>query len=95
MPVMRAVLLATTGVVVGSVVLWIKQGLHNSLEWDIQTYYTNYLDAIAWATSYQNKETLINSIEWGNFSITDFTWEVVNIDLWSIASNVFWESSIT
>lgn len=95
MPVMRAVILATSWVVVASVIFGVKQWLHNSLQWEVREYYLSYLDSIAAATNHNNKETLIAAIESQELTATQFGQEVLSIDLEGIAQGVFWNERIT
>lgn len=95
MPVMRAVILATSWVVVASVIFGVKQWLHISLQWEVREYYLSYLDSIAAATNHNNKETLIAAIESQELTATQFGQEVLSIDLEGIAQGVFWDKRIT
>lgn len=95
MPVMRAVILATSGVVVASIVFGVKQWLHNSLQGEVRNYYLDYLDTISRATSYGNKETLIAAIESQDFDVASFGQEILSIDLADIAESVFWDKIIS
>lgn len=63
MPVLRAVLVATSGVVAMSIFFGLKEGIYRKLDSDIAWYYEDYIDALIEATwNFESREKLEASI---------------------------------
>jgi hypothetical protein len=86
MPVMRAVLIATSWVIWATIYFWLKEWIYSSLNSDVKNIYDSYLDKLIadWALGSHTRETLVAWINDNSIWYEQIMTWIAQVDISSI-----------